>query len=74
MYASRYLHELGIDATLHQGRHRFGTAVWASTKDMLVTQQMLRHRDPSTTAGYAAYDDQLAVNAMAGVHVLRYAL
>jgi site-specific recombinase XerD len=50
-----YLREHGIDATAHQLRHWFATEVYASSKDIRVTQELLGHSDPSTTAGYVAY-------------------
>jgi site-specific recombinase XerD len=66
--ANRYLHELGLEATMHQLRHWFGTAVWALTKDMRVTQEMMRHASPATTAGYAAFDWDSATGAIAQLH------
>lgn len=66
---NRYLHSIGIDATMHQLRHWFGTAVWAETKDMRVTQEMMRHSHPGTTAGYSAFDQQLAQDAVARIHL-----
>lgn len=68
---SVYLHGLGIDATMHQLRHWFGTAIWALTKDVRVTQEMLRHSHPGTMAGYVAFDPQLAQQAVAKIHELR---
>ena len=44
----------GIDFGSHQLRHRYGTAVHAAGGDLLLTQQLMRHASPSTTAGYAA--------------------
>lgn len=38
----------------HQLRHRFGTAVYAATGDLLATQQLMGHAKPETTAGYVA--------------------
>lgn len=46
--------ELGIRMHFHQLRHRFGTAVYAATHDLLLTQRLMRHCSPQTTAGYAA--------------------
>lgn len=66
---NRYLHSLGIAATMHQARHWFGTAVWAATKDMRVTQEMMRHSHPGTTAGYSAFDAQLAQQAVTRLHL-----
>lgn len=71
IYGNRYLHDMGIDETMHQLRHRFGTAVWAATKDLRVTQELLRHSSPATTAGYAAFDQELAREAVAQIHRIR---
>lgn len=68
-YISRYLHGLGIEGSAHRARHSYGTAVWAASKDLLVTQQMLRHADPKTTAGYAAFDQELAVQVIRSLGV-----
>ncbi|MFE2456428.1 tyrosine-type recombinase/integrase [Streptomyces sp. NPDC059402] len=53
----------GIRMRYHQLRHRFGTAVYrASGRDLLLTQRLMRHASPATTAGYAAVaDDQIHV-------------
>lgn len=50
------LHSAGVPATLHQLRHRYGTQIYAATRDIRVTQELLGHQSVSTTAGYAAYD------------------
>lgn len=48
-----YLHSLGIDASFHQTRHRFGTAVYeASGRDLRATQELLRHASPVSSAIY----------------------
>lgn len=39
--------------TSHQLRHRYGTAFYDASRDLLATQQAMRHRSPATTAGYA---------------------
>lgn len=44
----------GVVCTSHQLRHRYGTVFYGSSRDLLLTQQVMRHRSPSTTAGYAA--------------------
>ncbi|MFJ7125651.1 tyrosine-type recombinase/integrase [Streptomyces sp. NPDC098101] len=60
----------GIRMRYHQLRHRFGTAVYrASGRDLLLTQRLMRHASPATTAGYAAVaDDQIhsVVGALPG--------
>jgi integrase/recombinase XerC len=65
---SRYLHEMGIDASAHQLRHWFATEVYATTHDIRVTQELLGHSSPTTTAGYIAYSH---VDAAAAVGALR---
>jgi Phage integrase family len=50
-----------------QLRQYFATEVYASSKDIRVTQELLGHSDPSTTAGYVAYS---LVDAAAAVRSL----
>ena len=55
--SARFLRGLGLDVTLHQGRHRFGTQVYrASGHDLRMTQEALRHLSPASTAIYTAVD------------------
>lgn len=56
LLSNRHLHECGIDASLHQLRHRFGTQAYRVRRDLRMVQELLGHADPRTTAGYAAYD------------------
>jgi integrase/recombinase XerC len=49
---NNYLHDMGIPHTLHQLRHRFGTQVYRATRDLRVTQELLRHRSPVSSAIY----------------------
>jgi site-specific recombinase XerD len=51
----QYFAELGIDATGHQLRHWFGTGVYAHSKDIRLTQELLGHQSPNTTAIYVAW-------------------
>lgn len=53
---NQYLHSLGITATLHQLRHAFATHVYQMSQDLRLTQELLGHASPTTTAGYAAWD------------------
>lgn len=49
---------VGIRMRYHQLRHRYGTMVYrASGRDLLMTQRLMRHASPATTAGYAAVAD-----------------
>jgi integrase/recombinase XerC len=59
-----YLHFLGIDASGHQLRHWFATEVYANTHDIRVTQELLGHQSPQTTAGYVAYSHVAAAEAV----------
>ncbi|MBK6502043.1 MAG: site-specific integrase [Candidatus Microthrix sp.] len=66
--AADYLRSCGIDATIHQLRHRFATAVYqTSGRDLRTTQELLRHATPLSTAIYTWVDPadaSQAVNAL----------
>jgi integrase/recombinase XerC len=59
-WANQHLHELGFDETLHQLRHRYGTFVYRLSRDIRLTQDLMGHASPVTTAGYAAWDQTQA--------------
>lgn len=59
-----HLRALGIDATMHQIRHRFGTDVYAISNDIRVTQELLGHQSPAPTAGYTAISPGRAVDVV----------
>ncbi len=63
--------DCGIDATAHQLRHYFATEVYASSKDIRVTQELLGHSSPSTTANYVAFSHVDAAAAVASLSLLR---
>lgn len=42
-----------VSLSCHQLRHRYGTALYSLSRDLLLTQQLMRHASPTTTAGYA---------------------
>jgi integrase len=52
--AGRHLHSLGLQGGIHTLRHRFGTQTYLMTRDLRVTQELMRHSDPSTTALYTS--------------------
>ena len=64
-----YLHGLnakrvdGGVATAHSLRHWFGTQTYRASKDLRLTQVLMGHSSPQTTAGYAAPD----MDAAAGI-------
>jgi integrase len=65
---SEHLHGLGIPATLHQLRHFFGTQIYReSGYNLRLTQELLGHSSPSTTALYTAYSNQDAAEAVAAL-------
>lgn len=52
-----HLHSLGITHTLHSTRHRFGTQVFRNSgRDLRLTQELMRHRTPVSTAIYTWVD------------------
>lgn len=55
-YIATHLRACGIHATAHQLRHRFGSQVYAQTRDLRLTQELLGHASPATTQIYAATD------------------
>jgi integrase/recombinase XerC len=55
---SGHLRSVGVDATAHQLRHRFGTRFYQASRDLLLTQQVMGHASSKTTEVYAAFDDR----------------
>lgn len=43
----------GLAVSSHQLRHRYGTAFYAATRDLLRTAKVMRHASTATTEGYA---------------------
>lgn len=62
--ANRYLHALGVPESLHQLRHWFGTAVYRKSLDLRLTQELMGHESPTTTAGYAAWSPDAAARVV----------
>ena len=60
---SEHIRRCGIDGTLHQGRHSFGTELARVSHDLMLVQQLMGHASPTTTAGY------IALNAPGGSEV-----
>jgi integrase/recombinase XerC len=64
-YFHRNLHMHGV--RMHRFRHWFGTMIQRLYKDILVTQRLLGHASPATTAGYvlvAAEQTRAAVDLL----------
>lgn len=68
--ANRHLHACGSAATIHRLRHWFGTQTYRASRDLRVVQELMGHAEPSTTAGYAAYDRPEAASAVNALPVL----
>lgn len=64
---SKHLRSCGVDATAHQGRHWFASQLYRTSGDLRVTQEMMGHASPSTTAVYAAWSPERAVTAIAAL-------
>lgn len=62
--ANEYLHAQGITATLHQLRHRFGTATYRACQDIRAVQELMGHASPTTTAGYASASPTVSLAAV----------
>ena len=71
VYGNRYLRDLGIEATMHQLRHWFGTQVYATSRDLRLTQELMGHRSPVTTSGYAAWATSEAADVVGRLAVKR---
>lgn len=67
---SVWLRGVGVDATGHQLRHWFGTRVYAASRDLRVTQEVMGHGSPVTTAGYARWSPE---DARAAIESIRLA-
>ena len=59
-----FLRRAGVEATAHQLRHWFGTNLYAQSHDIRMTQEMLGHANPATTAIYTAFDKKAAAVAV----------
>lgn len=62
---NRYLAGRGIDATMHQLRHRYGTVAYQLSRDLRMVQEQLGHASPQTTAGYARPSAEAAARMVA---------
>jgi len=63
----RHLHDLGIEATMHQLRHWFGTRTLMACDNLRTVQELMGHADPKTTAIYTAFCNE---SGRAAVHAL----
>lgn len=69
--ARGHFDRLGLPAVhLHRFRHWFGTTLQERYGDLRLTQELMRHASPATTAGYAQVTDARRRAAVAGLPVL----
>ena len=59
--------DLGIDSTCHSLRHWYGTNIYRVSRDLRVTQVLMGHASPNTTAGYIQFSSEDAHIAVAGI-------
>jgi integrase len=67
--AREHLHACGIEASLHQLRHRFATVTYQQTKDLRLVGDLLGHANIGTTAIYADWDRAGALAAVEAIPV-----
>ena len=53
---SAHFRLLGIASSAHPLRHAFGTGIYRLSQDLRLTQELLGHSSPATTAIYAGFD------------------
>ena len=66
---NQFLHGLGITSTMHTLRHYYGTRVYQASKDLRLTQELMGHSSPQTTAGYAAADQSQAAGVVGSLQI-----
>lgn len=55
-YVGKYLRSVGVDATAHMGRHRYGTDLYElSDGDLLMVAELMGHANVQTTKQYAQW-------------------
>ena len=65
---NEYLHDIGIDDTLHSLRHWFATSVYVSSgRDLRATQELLGHESPASTQIYTYVDPGTLTLAVEGI-------
>lgn len=64
---NRAIASAGVDATFHQLRHRYGTIAYQATGDIIAVGRQMGHASPTTTAVYAAANDDVADRIAAAV-------
>lgn len=68
--ANRFLRRHGIEATMHQLRHRYGTMAYQLSRDLRMVQEQMGHASPTTTAGYTRTSAEAAARMVAALDQL----
>ncbi|HET6215358.1 MAG TPA: tyrosine-type recombinase/integrase [Micromonosporaceae bacterium] len=69
--ARAHFDQLGMpEVHLHRFRHWYGTTVQRAQGDLRVTQELMRHASPATTAGYAKVTDEQRRQAVTALPIL----
>lgn len=69
-HTNKYLRSQGIKATQHQLRHWFGTKCYQqSNRDLRLTQELMRHKSPLSTAIYTYVDPKEMANIVTALPV-----
>lgn len=63
-WVNDFLHDLGIEETLHQLRHRFGTIGYRACTDPIAIMRLMGHADLSATVIYADSASESAETAL----------
>lgn len=64
---NEFLKRIGLTYTFHQARHRYGTHLYAITRDIRLTQEQMRHRSVASTELYVAVASAEAVKAVSAL-------
>ena len=65
--ANRFLHSIGIESTFHSLRHWYGTNCYRQTRDIRLTQELMRHNSVESTAIYTKVDHDEAAEVVANL-------
>lgn len=68
--ANKHLARHGVQATMHQLRHRYGTVAYQLSRDLRMVQNQMGHASPETTAGYTRVAADAAARMVAAMDEL----
>ena len=64
-YFNKFLREHEVPTRAHQFRHWFATNLYGTSNDLRLTQELMGHSNPATTAIYTAFNRNGAAAAIA---------